>query len=390
MKNNLLSKIYTILIVIYVPLSIYSTGINGISIADLLLLILSVMLIIDTIRKKKLKIFIPFFVFSIYLIINLFFLDMNIENILKTCRFLYYLLVVSIFSSKYFNFELGIKVYKYVSIFAVFYIIIQFTLMKTIGYYLPGYIPFLKINRTELVEFSSSIYSKAQLRVRSIFTEPSQFAEYVAVCLACILLIKNNEKNKLPVAIFLTLGLIISTSSTGIILAAVVWTIYFFSKLKTKITKKKLILFLTILIIAAIYLKNSSAFSTFIERINTGYSQDNRFNGYELILNEVSSNNINILFGAGMNSYDEYLAGWARMIYYFGIIGTLIYIVSLLILINKNKETRIIGLIALLMGTTSAALLGDKSLLLLSIIIALRNNTVHSCENEKIDEVVLC
>lgn len=381
-----LSSVYSIVLVIFMPLGIYSSGISSLSLSDIVLVLLLPFLIIFNVSSRKSwRLFPPIMLFVTYVLINAFFLARTSGEWLRTARYCFYLLYIGLYSNKFFNYGKALNAYEKMSIFATMFLIVQFVLYRTVHIYLPGYLPFLNVTRDELINYSSNIYntvSTAQ-RMRSIFQEPAQYSSYVSGCLA-LLMIENEDKN-MGKCILLTVGLILSASATGIIVAIVCWSIFILAKIKEKITPIKIILGI-IVICMSVILFRSSAFQLFLLRIENGQTVTNRFQGYSIVANLFSNSAGKILFGIGMDLFDIYLAGWSRMLLYFGVIGIFIYAAPMFFIACTSKRTFLICMLIFLLGTGTSILLSGNSMLLLSFMIAEIANVQNRSRNYEYKE----
>jgi hypothetical protein len=161
-------KIFTFTMISYPILILYSINIGSVSLADLILIIQFPVLLYEIFlnNKKPISFFIsiPFVVYIAYIIIQLFFVILihnSMNNIIfRTLRYVFFLFTVCFLSKKYFNFEYGIKVYKYITLFSVCFIIFQMIIFFTTRKYIQGYIPFLPLVRTGLADFSNKLEKK--------------------------------------------------------------------------------------------------------------------------------------------------------------------------------------------------------------------------------------
>lgn len=366
-------KLFSFAVAAFMPLAVYSSGISTLSIGDIVLLAAFFMGVVTLIRnRRRAKICAPIILFLIYLGLNAFFANETGAEWLRTIRFFFYLLEVCLFARSLFDFEYALKVYKYISIFATAFLIVQFLLYTLFRYYLPGYLPFLTVTRDDLVAFSTKIYSTTRTaqRMRSIFQEPSHYASYISGCIAMLLL--NKEDKYIKHCVFLTVGIAISASATGIIITSACWIIYFIKRNENGISPKKILLFFAMLLAAAIFISRSDSFRIVLDRNTKSLFEMNRFSGYVEVWSLFKGDIISILFGTGMNLYGDYLAGWSRMMYYFGIIGILIYLVPIILYCRRSTDSLKTLAFLYVMGLGTSILLGGSSMLLLCYAISFR------------------
>ncbi|MDR2409248.1 MAG: hypothetical protein LBE13_14190 [Bacteroidales bacterium] len=207
-NTNLKHKLFTATVILFPVFSIYGINIGTITIADMMLIIqfpilCNDLLLNNLIKKETIKniISLPFVIYIVYIIFQLLFVIMIISNIsdvtMRTLRYLFYLINICLFFRKYFVFNYGMKLYKFVGIFSVCFIMYQIIVFLLFRKYIPGYIPYLTVLREELVEYSNNVAKNAgYMRPRSIFAEPAHFAQYVVGLIALILFSSKEGRNK--------------------------------------------------------------------------------------------------------------------------------------------------------------------------------------------------
>lgn len=359
--------LYTLTLVIYAPLSIYSSGLSGFAISDVLLLAVAFYVLFC---RKSINIHFAIFPFLIYIIFNSLFQSEDTSELLRTFRYVTYLLFVVLFAKRFFVYHLALDLYIKIAVFATFFLFVQFILYNTVHFYLPGYLPFLELNREGVTEYTENIYyaSEATQRMRSIFTEPAHYAAYVLICL--LLLMVEGNKKQIKIILFLTLGIVISASATGILSAAFCWMYFIFKLFRNKISLKH-ILFLGCIICFCGFLLSTSSFETFLMRMEEGRSQDNRFRGYAAVWTMLSNDSTKLMYGIGMKLYEYYLAGWIRMLLYFGIIGITLYAIPLAISSFGNVKSRLLCLMLFALGVGTSIIVSATSMLPLAFIFTL-------------------
>jgi hypothetical protein len=297
----------------------------------------------------------------------------------RTVRNIFYLTIAVFFIKTKFNINIALNILKYTAIFATIYLIIQTVLVKYFGYYLPGTIPFFD---TVVDKFNNEIIgSGLAIRPRSIFSEPAVYADFVSKYLIIDLFLykKNKIKAYIP-NLFVTIGLLLSGSSTGYLLLILIWTLFLTSNFFKKITLKKVIgmQFLILLIPIIIFLiSNTDFFITAYEHLIYHKSYQGRLNNYLLVFNLSNSSNLQALFGNGFLPQEFFLPGIPRLFFYFGISGIAIWsIVYLLIWRESRTVSRLLLFLMLLTSIFGDALFGISYLLYYPFIIGL-----NSCRN---------
>jgi hypothetical protein len=287
-----------------------------------------------------------------------------------------------VFIKKYFNIQYAFKVLKFTSIFAGVYIIIQWFLIKSLDYYLPGTLPFFD---TVVDEFNNTIMNSGQIiRPRSIFSEPAAYGGYIAIFLIIDLFTdkKHHMKNYIW-NIIVTIGLAITKSTTSYLLGFIIWGAWYLKKLSAKSFDKKmkyLISFVILFPIIYIVLRETGSLQFLIQRTigngigEFGSSLQNRIgnNNYNYYFNDM--NTLAVLFGRGMTEIEYFIPGNARLLYYFGVIGSLIWLIMYNSIFWKtNWVQRSLLILMLVESIFGDSLFGINWLIFFPYIINLKN-----------------
>lgn len=253
-----LKKIFTTIVLVLPIASQYKSIVPGISIGDLMLLLITIFILIELIMKQH-KISVnslirsPFMWFAIYISCGSLISSMTqyyssmTDIIVRSIRYIFYIFTATFISSLYFDFNLFIKRYRKVVLFATTFLFIQIILFNFKGYILMGTIPGLKISNPGYSEdVMRNLYSYFH-RPSSIFLEPGYFAQYTLPYLA-FLLFNNGESSKITKIkfieiMFVTIGIILTTSGQGIMIALFIWGIWFMTKFYNHKDKKINLLF---------------------------------------------------------------------------------------------------------------------------------------------------
>ena len=125
------------------------------------------------------------------------------------------------------------------SIVVISYIATVGILLQTLCYYLLGTRLFLcptnlmdeSIWMNYGVETSDQVLNLALYRPASFFLEPSMFAQYVVLGVMYLRLSEAEDKKSFRIAVFLSIGVIASTSGIGIASLIVVWVLSYWSEI---------------------------------------------------------------------------------------------------------------------------------------------------------------
>lgn len=235
MEISKFSKFYTLVIVLLPALNVYKSIIPSIELGTFFIIICSIVFLFSK-RKEKVGADrmwgLLLFVFLVGTIIS-----STINNDYSIRYFFRYLkIVVIVFSimfhcKDFFDYRFGLKVLKKFSILCSLFIILQTILFK-FGIILPGVIEFFISIDGEMAD--QSVFS--MYRPSAFFFEPAHFACYQFVYLSCLLADKS-EPNRLRLIILTMVGIFLSTSGTGYVLAPtlVILSILLDNKAKNKV-----------------------------------------------------------------------------------------------------------------------------------------------------------
>lgn len=374
-------KIFTFIMTILPIASIYKFYIPIISVADFLLLLLAIFTIFDNILLNKKNVntvnigkgnnhYEPLILMLSFIFITLVSMlivgHYSFEEVFKRAlRYSIFSFTVSIVGYYYFDFKYGVRLIFNISILATVYIIIQTITYYVLGIVLPFIIPFLNPVAEEYVNITPLIswYKQFYYRPQSFFTEPAHFSQYVLIGLTYCLYRKEllGEKNRIHTAIFLSIGLVLSTSSIGIIMCAFVWGMYFINYFKNKMTLKKLRLFYVLLFLLLILLPilwNIAIVNTAVLRVFQATARTT--DSFSLFSN---LNNQQRILGLGLGNEDYYIGFMETMPFMnsftivllsVGYLGFILYsLFFLILLIRKKGMFRVFVLILLILSGVS-------------------------------------
>lgn len=327
----MIKNIFTVLMIIFPILSVYNSPIATLTLADILLIILMPFVLIDIFWKKKARIKLNagmglvFLYTVIQLLIIIIFCDSEYANkvTMPTIRILTYYGIITFFTKTYFNMELGLKAYKRVAIFVTCFLFIQILFFNIFNIYIPGTIPGLPVSE-DLIAYNNVKLNGSTARFRSLFNEPSHYAIYVVLALGIELLAKHKIDKKS--VIILTLGLLMSGSSTGILMVAILYLIYIAKNMRNfsaKTIRNLILLACVAMIIMPIYMQTQS-FQIFYERtFENEQATEGRFGNYAIAFKD--TNNVTFFFGRGILKIEDYIAAFPRIFYYYGLVGMIFF-----------------------------------------------------------------
>lgn len=334
-----LNKIFTFLLIAFPILYIYNSGILSLSVADVLLIILFPILLVDMFtRKRKIKISLYMLGLTMLIVLQLAiysFLGLTTsDTLLTTMRIVLYYTTCSIFVKEYFDFKLGMKYLKIIAFISACFWLIQYVLLNTFDIFIPGTIPWFKteVDTYNKIMLTHSWTSYAYSRPRAFFSEPSHFAVYEA--LALLVYMFDYHPNEKPKILIVLLAMFLSGSGMAMILSVIVLTFVIFKSFKS-ITKKKIVIMLcTVVTALALYpvYSNTSAFKTFYNRTFVEKDSTNgRFGNFLTSFVEKKENR-EMLFGEGIYKIADvegqnYITSIPRVYTYFGVFGFIIFVI---------------------------------------------------------------
>ena len=363
MNLNISNKLYTILIIMLPILGVYKSPVYFFDLGTFLVLASFPFILYKskgTILNNKTLIILLAYIFtaSIYIFAHEF---MLLLPILRTVKFLIMIFAVLLLGyHKLFDAEYAIKILKVITNVAVMYLIVQIVLYRGFGILLPNGFPMLADNSGYL----SNIYISA-IRPSSFFLEPAHFAQYSIVYLTyCIFGIESHQKlfKNWKNALFITVGIILSTSGQGILMVVILMSIWLLLNIAKKKIKLQNIIYtfcmIMLLLIALPLIMKTEVVTNLLTRIFTenisggGNALYARVSGYTILQN---LNGIHSIIGMGFGNVPEnmYLSGYAYIIYCTGYLGLAIFITlltSTFLKVHKFSKVLVVLFAIMLIG----------------------------------------
>ncbi len=358
-SGETLGKVLAFILVTFPIFFVYRTIISSVSISDSLL-VLCIIICLPYLLMQKLylnKIALSFAAICIYLLLVLAFEIVSgyqADVLMKYIRYLTYFFVALVVCPKFDCYTSAKKIYRFFACYTSLLIIVQYIGYYALGQKISGYIPFLPVMGTsdwqslQSLSLSVSIY-----RPCSMFAEPAHYGAYAAGYLGISL---GDDTDPAWVRILLTLGLMLSTSSTAIACGVLLWIIWMVHN--RKVTIKKMIIALLIVAGFILLIQTTSIQYSLDRVLGTGLGVSGRFNTYMLLFEDIKNDPLGYLFGHGF-IYEMkfiYIPGWGAFFYCFGIVGTFLLLFMVLQLwknVNIEKRMLIAVLSVLSVGTLS-------------------------------------
>lgn len=299
MKKDTLSTIYTIAIFLVPVLSQYSIGPLDLDVVVMSILFLTIAFSNGVEFQNNRGI-----ALLLFYIISITFLNLlggtlyasSMEILLRLVKYALYLAMTMFFGvNQLITYEKGVKIFRVVAFCATTYLILQAIFYYAAGIVLPNTIG----------GNTNSIAGEEVGRLRSFYSEPSVMAycNIPFVCCALFGEIYGKKDTRMFDAIYVSLGIVLSTSGQGIVCIGVLWGSWLVRNIVLDKIKLKEILtvIVVVLLLRAIYVSGILEFAVGRMTNTDEYGAISaRASGYETwsLLNPVQ-----LLFGTGYGNY---------------------------------------------------------------------------------------
>lgn len=403
-KCNYLCCAYTLSLILMPILGVYRIGTSQITLSDVITFIISAVIIFRNIKSiirpsnnyLSIELSKPLFVFFTYimlrLIINMLSGIFNVEHMWCTLRYCWGIVYVVLFAKNYFILDFAINSYTKVSMLVSVYGILQFIVLKLIGYYLtPAIFSFLGFRIDAVTMLYNGVpmggylpvgYNTSNFRIRSCFSEPSHLAEFLIIFIIIQLFVKDNEKNYFTIILALiTLVLSASTTAYGcLIIFGVLWIIKNINKIPKKAVLLLAFLGIPLFVFIGYWIIQSDVANIVYQRVFiNGSALTGRFGNYELV-NIFFDDISDYIWGLGEiinldNEFKLFFPSIARMIIYYGYSGIIGFFFAVIYLLKKSpKSIRVFALYLFVISIIDMIFFSYNILFTFAIMIALCKN----------------
>lgn len=381
-NKSKLNIIYTILVILYPLLSMYSFFGTMLSIADacaIFVTILMVMRFFDTFTINRLFLGVSIFIFFhtlLMFLVNSSVEDYDTMDLFGTTMRLLLVYFILSMAKNHFVFDFGKKLLVIVSLLATAYLFVQL-LLSFGGVYVEGGIPFLTkyAFREDVAGYVEDVAKYGlNYRPRSFFEEPAHFCQYTIVAVALLMFDENTMFNKKTLfVVFLALGIIFSMSLLGWVALLLIFLMWFFFSVKNR---KYLLTMSFVIIVAPIVLAvlwNTTSVQNVIadKFLDQNVTSDARFAGISIIQEMLVDGEFVLFFGNGLVATDTYYNGALRLIFSFGLLGILITILMFICSMRKYKNnllSRVLLLLLFILSFGSEIIFGKYILIYLAFL----------------------
>jgi len=396
--NKKLVKIFSTLIICFPILQQYRSPFSGVPLAEFLSMLCLPFLLLNF-KLKKNRVWYSY-IFCITLVFyNLFFIiwgnqfNIPIKNtniLIGTIRLSFHFFLIFLGSNSLFDIGYSIKVYKLLGILTTAYLTIQFLTFHLFNLTLPWILPFLKVYQEGYNDIDFNSFFMDFYRPYSIFLEPGFYVQFILPLLV-ILLIDNRNKD-VKTAIFLTIGIVLSTSGQGLMLLPVVWGSYVVLKYKRNILKFIGGLIISLFVIFLI--RDTEIVSRSLGRLFGGENTSSYLRIYQPLELYDRLSFSNQIVGIGYNNIEAvfgnfYLNSIGFLLISTGIIGTLIYFLYVLTLFFQLKivSSRVILFIFTILLFVSGIVTSGTTVFYFCILLGLELESFKTYKGDN-DEII--
>ena len=229
-------------------------------------------------------------------------------------RLIFYALVIY-FVAPRFSLNYGMNMMSVLALFFSIYLIMQWYSGHYLEYHLPTCLNYDFIFGPEAdgIRTNLGVYYLHSFRASSLFLEPSYFTFFVGVPLAYQLLAQSEKtfNRSILFAVVITIALALSASSSGLVVGAIAWALFFFRSIKRNKMKRIEIdsshaIAAILLILLLVVLLSSPLASQLLQRTSGGASIGPR------VLNSIETvghmGTLEKITGVGINNLDSYIS----------------------------------------------------------------------------------
>lgn len=311
---------------------------------------------------------IALFAFCIFFVscLGYFINGIDISVLPRLVRLLFCLIAAALLGEYFYDYRIAKKYILFIAVVATVLIVFQKCYHDITGEFI-YFISKENIYSSIYNEYYfQNVESLSTYRPMSVFLEPSHYCQYVLFALAIVLFKHKMSVKDILLAAFLSVGILVSTSSMGVILCLTLWAVYLFTIMKDFVLSGRLnlkIFFIILIVIISavmIFSQFGDMFWFAIQRIyNPSVSSstaawDSRLGTFSVFFE--TDNLRTLLFGRGYGVINE--GEWyASIPYYYsgtGILGILAIAVLFVVLycLSDKLQRKLLILLFVLCFTT--------------------------------------
>lgn len=254
-------------------------------------------------------------------------------------------LLLAFMGRDFVDFDYGFRVLIFVSILISLYGLIQ-TAVAHLGIVLTTYIPGLPImGEGNLdVEVREKMAYGLTFRMQSVLNEPAALCCYLILPITMLLNSEREIRHGKELALFLSSVCVLSLSSTGIIVMLVLWGYFALRSLINRNIDARILVLCAMAGIAGLVVvfTCTDIWSYFMTRTFgnaglSGLSEGTRFYALKTALS-ASDSPFNVLFGVLAAQTEDYLPGFARTYYLYGLCGLALTVFIMFVFARRGSK----------------------------------------------------
>lgn len=283
-----------------------------------------------------------------------------------------------------------VRAVELVAVLATAYLFLQYGSVAMFGARLPNVLEFgpLRVGNLGYVDAEAlqAYYQLFYYRPASFFAEPQYYSDYATLALVVVLFRHRESRFRtLATALFLTVGLLVSTSTTAVVMAFSVWAFWLLGPFARNTTRAELAL-RTIAgvlapIAAVLVLSRPIMQQILFEKLYNLEDSARLGRSFDLYF---SLDEMGRIFGVGIGNEGTLFRGDSTMYYNSvtavllgcGMLGAIMLLAYWWGLIRlPGTIPRILTIVYIILSVTGSMLYADRSLLYLSIILMVSHNS---------------
>lgn len=347
---KLFCRVFTVFVVVYPIFNRYQSVIPFLTISEfvflLLFMVAAIRFNVFTFRIEWAAV-----ALSVYLLLDIFLHADTLSSSAMAqgagtaARVALLYLLLAFMGRDFVDFDYGFRVLIIVSILISLYGLIQ-TAVAHLGIVLTTYIPGLPImGEGNLdVEVREKMAYGLTFRMQSVLNEPAALCCYLILPITMLLNSERKIRHGKELALFLSSVCVLSLSSTGIIVMLVLWGYFTLRSLINRNIDARILVLCAMAGIAGLVVvfTCTDIWSYFMTRTFgnaglSGLSEGTRFYALKTALS-ASDSPFNILFGVLTAQTEDYLPGFARTYYLYGLCGLALAVFIMVVFARRGSK----------------------------------------------------
>ncbi len=237
-----ISKWFSVLVAILPILASYASGIPGFSVADICLVLFVGLSMLKRGSRNQYNVPVASLWLGLTLIVLLAifacllgFPSSKSDVVIRTIRYSFYIIVLFTAGKKFLDVPTLIQYVKNVSFLGSLFIAFQAVMYYVLGIVVKGFLPFLNlyVEQYQNLNYGDMYEMLKMYRPTSFFLEPAHYARYCIIGIILYLFVDTVIDNKMVFRVALcVIGIVISTSSQGYLMLAIVGSMFLFTRIK--------------------------------------------------------------------------------------------------------------------------------------------------------------